>query len=100
VPKAGHDCIVFTEVARQVQEGHREIRPAGEPATDLRAVVGAAVVDEDDLVPARDLQLGKRIDQDADRGCATVDGNDDGQRVGIQGFIHLVATARSEPPKG
>jgi len=65
--QTGHDGVVLAEIARQVDDGKRHRAAAHEIAADGEAVVRAAVIDEDDLVPALDAEGGKRADQLGDR---------------------------------
>ena len=72
-----------------------------EAAAHGEAVVGAAVIDEDDLVAARHVERLERVDQLADAARAVIDRDDDAAARHRAFFRHgLTALARIEPPNG
>ena len=77
--QAGHDRVVLAEIAGVLDIGQRHRGASHQGLADLAGVVRAAVVDQDDLQPARRAQRRQRLDQPADGGGAAIDRHDDGQ---------------------
>src|SRR3954454_9217253 len=50
------DRVVLAEIARVLDERHRHPGMPQQPASHLARAVGASVVDENDLVPAFDVE--------------------------------------------
>ena len=58
-----HYCIVLAVVTRKVDKGHWDPRVVEKGVKNLKAIIGAAVIDKYDLVPARDREVLKRADK-------------------------------------
>ena len=94
--QASHHRIVLAEIAREIDDRDRNARLGLKPAAFLEAAVGAAIIDEHDFMPARNLERFERLDELADACGAVIDRDDD-----AQGQAHgLTAVARIDPPKG
>ena len=72
--------ILFANGVAKITLQMQDARPFEQDMAYGKAVVGAAVIDKDDLVPACDLKLLQRADQFADALGAPVDRDDDRQR--------------------
>jgi hypothetical protein len=71
---------MLAEITAEAQHRDRRARLSGEPLADFEAVVRAVVDHQHDLEASFDLEAAQRLHQLADRGCAVVDGHDDGKR--------------------
>src|SRR5947209_2618372 len=116
VTQSGHDGVVLAIIAREIDQRDRDAGPLDEGAANSEAVVRTGVIDQHDLVSARDLQLFECGDELADAGGAVINRDDDRQREarrgrsgGVQDTVRhqrsqlsagLPATATSDPPNG
>jgi hypothetical protein len=60
VPQACHHRIVLPKIPRKTDERDGHTRPVDERAAHFEAVVGAAIIDEDNLVTAGDREFLER----------------------------------------
>ena len=72
VPQPGHDRVVLAVIARVFEVGERHLRPEREVAAHRARIIGAAVIDQDDLEPAGGAQ--RRLFRRPGRQCRQLHG--------------------------
>src|SRR5215472_8809381 len=80
ITQSRHYGIMLAVVARQTDNRHWYARLIEKSIAHRKAIIGAAVVDEHDLVPACDRELLERKNQMGYAVRAVVDGDHDRQR--------------------
>jgi hypothetical protein len=80
VAQPGHNRVVLAIIAREIDQRDRDAGLLDESAADGEAVVGTAVIDQHDFVPAWNLQLFERGDEFADAGGTLINRDHDRQR--------------------
>jgi hypothetical protein len=99
VMQARHDRIVLAVVSRQVDKGDRHSRAVNQGTAYFEAVVGAAVVDQYDFMPAVDRKLFEGADQFGDTACAVIDRDHDREReAGWRAFAVRLRNLSHAPP--
>ena len=79
VPQAYHHRIMLPKIPRKTDERDGHTRPVDERAAHFEAVVGAAIIDEDNLVTAGDREFLERTNQLGDGARPVVDWDHDRQ---------------------
>ena len=77
--QSGQDGVVFAEIARQTEERHRQLAFAGELQGDRFGFIAAAIVHDDQLVTARDLERGNFPMERGQSFLGVVERNDDAE---------------------
>src|SRR5271167_2945100 len=97
VTQSRHYRIMLAVVAGQTDNRHSYARLVEQGVTHCKAVIGAAVIDEHDLVSARDREILERANQIGDAGRAVVDRNHDRQCEAMRQDLKGLSQERSPP---